>query len=912
MGSSNWERLKVIFDEAIALPPGERTQFIENTCSDPGDREELIELLSYHDEDSDFLETPMEEHALYVIGEALSTVDEGQRIGPYRLIREIGHGGMGVVYLAERADGAYDQKVAIKLVSQIGPGDELLRRLQQERQILASLQHPHIARLLDGGLSSDGHPYLVMEYVEGVAVDQYCDQHRLGITKKLQLFQAICDAVHYAHQNLVVHRDIKPSNILVTEDGQVKLLDFGIAKLQDEQQPALQTRADLRLMTPEYASPEQVKGRPVTTATDTYALGVVLYKLLTGKRPYEVRDLSPGQVERVICEELPPRPSTQMYRHGHHEKSGKPDRLHRLLKGDLDIIVMKALHKEPGRRYVSVQQFRDDIHRHLHKLPITARPDSVRYRAGRFVQRHTVGVIAIVAIVIALIGGMVTTARQARIAAEARNEAEQRFDAVRSLANTLLFDFHDAIRDLPGATPARRLLVEHARQYLDSLSQDVGDEPALQSELASAYERVGEVQGDPHFPNLGDMAGAEVQYRNALAIRRALWLNDTTDIHRRRDLANTQARLAVVLSWSGDNETAIEVSKQALTLLRPLVKSGDIRAQHDAGRIRSELGWWLVFAGRIPDALAELAVARHQMESIEEILRGQVDYEIDLWRVYTYQVDALRWSSRAQEALNMLEEIACPRLERLMVGQAFNPRLQASLQSCYSKVGGVLQAIGASDQALRAYQNALDIAEAIQIADTANADAYGAAGVMHEAIGDLMMEMGRPADAIERFEAALFYKRKVFLKDPENGEAGSTLANTMRSLCTYYTGKTMWLEAEANCRESISVLESAVKFDEQNVIGNQNLALSHIMMARVYRGMGEVAHRQDTNADSLFSRALHHYNEATRTYDAISKNSDALRWTIHPDTLLNERDELKGFFLYPEEEVVEGTGSSVP
>lgn len=912
MGSPSWERIKVIFEEAIALPPGERHRFIEDQCADPADRQELTELLAYHEEDSDFLETPLQEQALQVVGETLLTADEGKRIGPYRLIREIGHGGMGVVYLAERADGAYDQQVAIKLVPQIGPGEELLQRLQQERQILASLQHPNIARLLDGGLTSDGRPYLVMEYVEGVAVDQYCDQNQLGITERLQLFQAICDAVHYAHQNLIVHRDIKPSNILVTEDGSVKLLDFGIAKLQDEQQPAFQTRADLRLMTPEYASPEQVLGAPVTTATDTYALGVVLYKLLTGNRPYEIQDLSPSQVEQVVCVEDPPRPSTQPYRPGMIAHKGKPDRQHRMLRGDLDNIVMKALRKEPARRYVSVQQFRDDIHRHLHKLPISARPDAMGYRAGRFIQRHTLGVAAAVAIVLALVGGIITTARQARIAADARNEAEQRFDAVRSLANTLLFDFHDAIRDLPGATPARRLLVENARQYLDSLSKDIGEESTLQAELAEAHERVGEVQGDPHFPNLGDMAGAEAHYRNALGIRKKLWLSDTTDIDRRRDLANSMGRLAVVLSWSGDNESAIEVSNQALTVLAPLVADDDVLSKHDAGRMRSELGWWLVFAGRISDALAELKQARDQLESLDEMLHGQVDYEIDLWRVYTYQVDALRWSSRGEEALDILENLACPRLEQLANGQAFNPRIQASLQSCYSKIGGILQALGAQSKSLKAYQDALHIAEAIQVSDTANADAYGAVGVMHEAIGDLMMEMGRPADALARFEQALLYKRSVYLRDTENGEAGSTLANTMRSLCAYYMQEKRWPEAEAHCKESVAVLARAVASDEKNVIGNQNLALSYITLARVYRGNGEYLRALDQQADSLFMISGRFYDRALAVYSMISQSNTALKWTIHPDTLLKERDGLKGFFLYPEEEEAEGTGNKVP
>jgi serine/threonine protein kinase len=320
----------------------------------------------------------------------------GIPVGPYRLIREIGSGGMGTVFLAVRNDDAFQRRVAIKVLRRGMDTDAIVRRFRHERQILASLQHPYIAGLLDGGSTSDGLPYFAMEYVQGQNISDFCEARTLDTTARLELFRKVCAAVQYAHQNLIIHRDIKPANVLVTSDGTPKLLDFGIAKLVNPEvggQTLAPTAAGLQLMTPDYASPEQVRGETVTTATDVYSLGVLLYELLTGRRPYELTSRSLADVAHVICHAEPERPSTAVTQPVRGATSPHTDRLRRRLAGDLDNIALKALSKEPDRRYASVDQFSEDVRRHLAGLPVIARKDTVGYRAAKFVRRNK-GVVA--------------------------------------------------------------------------------------------------------------------------------------------------------------------------------------------------------------------------------------------------------------------------------------------------------------------------------------------------------------------------------------------------------------------------------------------------------------------------------------------------------------------------------------
>ncbi|HJX28070.1 MAG TPA: serine/threonine-protein kinase, partial [Thermoanaerobaculia bacterium] len=382
-----WHKVDRVFAEALERTAAERSAFLDTACAGDAElRKEVEQLIAADQESTGFLEgTPGEILGLAADDRTHGSQEEGRELGPYRLLRKIGSGGMGTVYLARRNDEQYERDVAIKVLRSGLASTQSIHRFIAERQILARLEHPNIARLYDGGSMEDGRPYLVMELIEGVPVDEYCDRHRLTVNQRLTLFQKICAAVQYAHQNLLVHRDLKPGNILVTPEGEPKLLDFGIAKRLTPETGGGdldKTRAGLRLLTPSYASPEQVRGEAITTASDVYSLGVILYELLTGHRPSQFSAGVPYDIERAICEQEPERPSAALFRPGppsaedtaHARRTG-PHALARRLRGDLDNIVLMALRKEPQRRYDSAAQLSQDLEKHLRDLPVTARPD---------------------------------------------------------------------------------------------------------------------------------------------------------------------------------------------------------------------------------------------------------------------------------------------------------------------------------------------------------------------------------------------------------------------------------------------------------------------------------------------------------------------------------------------------------
>ena len=427
MTPEQWQKIDHLLEMTLDLPAGERAIFLEQACAgDAGLRAEIETLLRAHDQATGFIERPPATEMAEVFDMGGREDLSGQRIGPYQLISELGRGGMGVVYLAARADDEFRKQVAIKLVGYGPQNAPVMRRFRRERQILASLDHPNIARLLDGGRTEQGWPYLVMEYVEGTPINAYCHGHRLSITARLKLFRDVCRAVQYAHQNLVIHRDLKPSNILVTEDGAVKLLDFGIAKLLHTESGAItqtfttQLATGALMMTPEYASPEQVRGALVTTASDVYSLGVVLYELLAGGQPYVFKDRSLPEMVRVICEEEPEPPSAAIMQNAQLPQQFSEARLklRAQLRGDPDQIVMTALQKDVQLRYRSVEQLGEDLRRHLEGKPILARQASWRYRMGKFVRRYKAGVALSALLLLTLLGGIVGTAWQARVAGQ--------------------------------------------------------------------------------------------------------------------------------------------------------------------------------------------------------------------------------------------------------------------------------------------------------------------------------------------------------------------------------------------------------------------------------------------------------------------------------------------------------------
>ena len=431
MTAEHFQRIESLVLSALELTPAERAELLTRECNGNEElRREVEALLSFESAAESFISKP----AIALVASSLAAGGltesvAGQRLGSYRLARELGHGGMGAVYLAERAD-EYQKQVAIKVVKRGLATHDLMTRFRSERQILAGLDHPNIARLLDGGTTEDGAPYIVMDYVEGVSIDDYCERNSLSTPARLKLFCKVCSAVTYAHSNLVVHRDLKPSNIIVQGDGTPKLLDFGIAKILSSEVLVAddQTATVARVMTPQYASPEQIRGGVVTTASDIYSLGVLLYKLLSGQLPYQLKNRTTSEVEKIICEHEPPKPSSVMAG-GHESSNGETQSKSVVLnrksvRGDLDKIILKALNKEPARRYKSVDHLTADIERHLNGFPVRARSNTLRYRAERFVSRHRLALMAAALIAIAVIGGVVATLRQARNAERERAKAE--------------------------------------------------------------------------------------------------------------------------------------------------------------------------------------------------------------------------------------------------------------------------------------------------------------------------------------------------------------------------------------------------------------------------------------------------------------------------------------------------------
>jgi serine/threonine protein kinase len=560
---SDWSRIEAILDDVLERDPGERAEAIARACGDDLALRAHVEALVAADSNaSGFLETPAAEYAAGVVraasqgSDADGHDDPGDRIGPYRVIREIGHGGMGRVFLASRADGQFEQLVALKLVRSGPYGGEILDRFLRERQILARLQHPNIARLLDGGMTGDHRPYFAMEYVDGEPITTYCRSRGLDLDRRLDLFTAVGDAVQYAHQNLVVHRDLKPSNTLVTAAGEVKLLDFGIAKVLHQEDdgagdPTL-TRLGTGPMTPEYAAPEQVRGEPVTTATDVYALGALAYELVTGRGPHALTRLTAAEVERVITQRDVDRPSHAVVRGGAVDGTAESPaaRSHRLklrrqLKGDLDTIILKALQKDPARRYVSAGAFVDDIRRYRRGLPIAARRDSFGYRAGKFVRRNALGVAAGGLVAASLIAGLIGTAWQARVASR---EAAKAGEISRFL--TSLFEVADPARANADDITARELVERGAARIETELS----DQPEIQSEMMLL---------------LGRISRELSQYDRAQTLLdRSLTLRTATAGRTSGEVADVTSELARLAQNRGRPDDAERLHREALEMRR--------------------------------------------------------------------------------------------------------------------------------------------------------------------------------------------------------------------------------------------------------------------------------------------------------------------------------------------------------
>jgi eukaryotic-like serine/threonine-protein kinase len=751
-----WARIKPIFAEAAERPSAERSAFIESRCN--GDQSlisEIQSLLGAYDQAGSFIEDLPRPTAA---PETDHDIDRmiGRKIGAYELVLELGRGGMGSVYLASRADDEFRKFVAVKLINSNSDNESINRRFRNERQILASLEHPNIARLLDGGTTEDGSPYFVMEYIEGKPIRDYCDDCRLNTDQRLELFRDVCSAVHYSHQNLVVHRDLKPGNILVTKDGTAKLLDFGIAKVIGSSTGFVEaTLTKSRVMTPEYASPEQVRGETVTTSSDTYSLGVILYV-----------GLSTLEILRAVCEQEPERPSTAVGRNETTDGSSglsnitpeeigrargsRPDRLRKKLTGDLDNIVLKAMRKEPQRRYASVEQFSEDIRRHLVGLPVLARKDTIRYRTGKLLRRNKRAVGAVAVIVLLIAAGVAGVARETVIAERQRARAEKRFNEVRELAHSFMFKFHDAIKNLAGATEARQLVVSESLSYLNSLAEEASDDPGLQRELADAYEELAEIQGFAGGSNLGDKPGALASYRKAVAIRELIVGSASATIDDRRKLADLYSRFSTV----ADGTDKLKYAQKGLETVN-LVLAAD--PTNEKARLSAELshhfiGQQLAATGDLNGALENYremqSIIRELFESDPSNKAYQHDLALSCKKIGGVLIVTGDLSGAAESYNKALD------IERARVASdANNASTRLDLSYTLSDLALIFRKTKDYTRALNAARESLAIREELSAADPKDERARVALAAIYHRLGNLHFEM-------EEFEGALQYFRR--------------------------------------------------------------------------------------------------------------------------------------------------------
>jgi eukaryotic-like serine/threonine-protein kinase len=723
MNPERWQAVGDLFEMAVALPSGERTALIgEVSGNDDELRHEVVSLLASHAAAAGGFFQEQIRNALAVFAET-GVSGAPARVGPYRLIRELGKGGMGTVFLAERDDEVYHARVAVKLVRPGMDTEFILARFRRERQTLARLEHQNISRLLDGGTTENGLPYIVMEYIDGLRLTAFAEDRRLTIDARLRMFLDVCSAVDYAHRNFIIHRDLKPGNILVSVDGVPKLLDFGICKLLHSG-PVADGETVMLPMTPNYASPEQVRGDPATPLSDVYSLGAVLYELLTGTCPRHYEKLTPEAIERTS------RTPIQW-----PSDAAKNATAARQLTGDLDNIVMRALESEPERRYQSAAELADDLRRYLDHEPVRARAQTMRYRVVKFVRRHRVPVAAAAAVFIAVSGGLGASMYQARI-------AESRLEQIRTLADKLVFDVHDAVRDLPGSTPARKLIVQTALEFLDSSVNSVRGDPRAEAELARAYRRLGDVQGYVHSANLGDSSSAHVSYRQAAALLDDALARAPGSLALVTERLVVYGRLGTLHGHTGRLRDAVQTLEQGIRAATSFVSAGD---------------------PGVTTALADLYIGSSEAKRNLSDYRGARQDAVEAMRLYRDVVTvrssdpAMRHSlsaalaavGMAEANLNQLQEAlphfreGADELEKLVAADPQNVTWNRDLLLAYGHIADVLgnpglQNLGDRGGALHAYRRAAEIAKILYEGDRSDQRAAADYGIVLSRVETVM------------------------------------------------------------------------------------------------------------------------------------------------------------------------------
>ncbi len=851
MQDPEWLKIKEIFHQTLDLPKNERDSFLAE--QDDFVRSEVSRLLESHEKIASFIAEP------FAVESGLGGKSYlGKTIGSYKILDSLGTGGMGQVFLAKKE--GLDKKFALKIIKRGMDTEAVLKRFDRERQILSRLTHPNIANLLDAGSTENDLPYFVMEYIEGETITKFCDAHQLNTFERLEIFQNVCKAVKYAHQNLIIHRDIKPSNILVTPDGIPKLLDFGIAKLLDSDEFENTTTAmQARMLTPEYASPEQINGLQITTATDVYSLGVVLYELLSGVRPFRSDKKSYQEIANLVLTAEPIRPSAisnsrfqisnfkldsktlqnkrqKTFPENPKSKIQNP----KSLKGDLDNIILKALRKEPERRYQTVPEFSEDIRRFLKGLPVTATADSTFYRFSKFVSRNKIGT-AIAAVILLLSGISIW---QAIAANRERAKAENRFEQVRKLANIVLFEYHDGIAKLPGATEMREKMVRDSVEFLDNLSAESAGNIDLQRDIARAYRKVGDIQGEGNTGNVGKSDEALQSYQKAFAIQEKIAEKNPNNVEDRQMLGDLLIAIGGQQRNVGDLPNTEKSFQSALQIFADL----QTRFPNDL-KIRSALA----------RAFWNIASLKTTQNSFDESLENY------------------------QKALEIYQQLA--------IDDAPNTKNHLrNVALTYKSMGSIFQVRGESEKALQYFQNSLAIdlenAENNPNDVSASLDLSFTYGSVASALRDAKNFEG----AKENYQKAIEIREKIFNADTKNAFAENALARGLQELGRTFLLEQKYDQAQSHILKAQTFYQKMADSDAENLEKKMRLAENTALLGYV-NGLNLNLNK----AAEFYSKALAIYTDLLNRekLSALNQRRFAAVYIDYGEVLLKNKQPAK-------------------
>ncbi len=876
MTPTRWEAVQEAVADASELSGPDLAQFLAALKrTDPALCAEVQSLLAAGEDMGNFLSVPFfgtDNQLSGALREAGLMI--GRNIGPYRILRELGRGGMGAVYMAERADQQYEKRVAIKLLSHGVQSEETMRRFLAERQILAAFDHPNIARLLDGGTTESGLPYLVMEHIEGLPIDAYCREHALDTNARLRLFQRVCDAVAHAHRHLIVHRDLKPGNILVTPDGIPKLLDFGIAKPLDA---TADVTRDARPMTPAYASPEQARGGHITTVSDVYSLGVVLYQLLCDQRPHRLEDCSLEDATRIICEQLPLPPSAHLPA--------------RDFSTELDDIVLMALRKEPERRYESVNELSQDLDQYLTGRPVKARPDTVGYRAAKFARRNRRALVAAAAGLLFLLCTMfvlavnqyrlkraldeirisqqkteeaLLQARRATALAEAegrrKEEAQQQniatmamlrtqyaraergFEELWKLSNTILFKLEDEIKTLPGSMRARETMIKLSVEAYSVLAREAQGRPNLQREMALAHRRLGDLQGNSPAGDQGNPAAAVPSYRKALGLLERQARRNPADPTSRRDLATSYILLGKSFEAMSKTADALKTYRRALQILEtpPAIVPDDAQAKLERMSLHNRIGTLLRNSGKTTEAGRHL---RNEETIFESLLNesGLTPFEAaDVLSENSLRLDdQFILPQNRPKATETYRKLLALAEKRSAATPGFIDR---SMGWLHLSLGRVLASGGHHDDARNHYQAATDIFRKLTETDPENARDLRSLSNGLRGIGEMLYVGRHEKESLPYYLQSMAIDESMLKKNPSYAPTRVSLAHGYKRIAQLQSENGKLNEALQAYGKAFAIHEDFVRQEPGNLKSQANLAQLYFDLGNTYRWNDNFTH----------------------------------------------------------------------